>query len=224
MHGAFQQVIQFHETFGKPIGDPANPETHDTEFRMNLIKEEYEELQWAIAGIDPKTQKALTPEERMIAIFDALLDMQYVILGAGVCWGLDMGFGFDEVHRSNMTKTAENKRADGKVQKGPNYRPPNLKALMASLKHEFKDVALDDRKELLGWPKPTERVATESAKPEPKAFATVETLQRAAKEAEQDIMRSFESQNESWRPEPDPPEGVKIPMNDFIRDRFEKVI
>jgi predicted HAD superfamily Cof-like phosphohydrolase len=41
---------------------------------------------------------------------------------------------FDEVHRSNMSKLgADNKpiiREDGKVLKGPNYSPPDIKAVL----------------------------------------------------------------------------------------------
>jgi predicted HAD superfamily Cof-like phosphohydrolase len=40
----------------------------------------------------------------------------------------------DRVHKSNMSKLGEDGkplyRADGKVLKGPNYQPPNLKDLI----------------------------------------------------------------------------------------------
>ena len=44
--------------------------------------------------------------------------------------GIELDYCFDEVHRSNMSKLDEDGkpiyREDGKVMKGPNYRPPNL--------------------------------------------------------------------------------------------------
>jgi len=44
--------------------------------------------------------------------------------------GFDIHGAFNEVHSSNMSKLDDNGkpvlRADGKVLKGPNYRPPRL--------------------------------------------------------------------------------------------------
>ena len=44
--------------------------------------------------------------------------------------GIELDYCFDEVHRSNMSKLGEDGkpiyREDGKVLKGPNYKPPNM--------------------------------------------------------------------------------------------------
>ena len=46
-------------------------------------------------------------------------------------FGIDIEECFREVHQSNMSKLGEDGkpiyREDGKVIKGPNYKPPNLK-------------------------------------------------------------------------------------------------
>ena len=89
------------------------------ELRLELIVEEVEELADAIDNED------------LVEIADALTDILYVTYGAGHALGIDLDACFDEVHRSNMSKLDENGkaiyRADGKVLKGPNYFPPNLK-------------------------------------------------------------------------------------------------
>ena len=48
--------------------------------------------------------------------------------------GWDLDGAMDRVHKSNMSKLDENGipilREDGKVLKGPNYKPPNLEDLI----------------------------------------------------------------------------------------------
>ena len=65
---------------------------------------------------------------------DALTDLLYVIYGMGITYGLNLDECFKEVHRSNMSKLgADGKpiyRSDGKVLKGENYSPPNLKRIL----------------------------------------------------------------------------------------------
>ena len=63
-----------------------------------------------------------------------LCDLQYVLSGAAVALGLDIQVAFNRVHDSNMSKLDDNGkpvyREDGKIIKGPNYRPPNLEDLV----------------------------------------------------------------------------------------------
>lgn len=72
---------------------------------------------------------AQTDVERL----DALLDLQYFLDGTMIAYGFDKSkdAAFAEVHASNMSKLGSNGkpiyRPDGKVLKGPNYRPPDLK-------------------------------------------------------------------------------------------------
>jgi predicted HAD superfamily Cof-like phosphohydrolase len=136
MHTAVMSVMEFHETMGLKIGDPRKPDVSvDQELRMALITEEVAELRLALEGRD-KHGKVLTEEEKTIAVADALGDICYVVAGAAVTWGIDLGGCFDEIHRSNMTKTPGNKRVDGKILKGDNYDPPNLKSVLDSAAQE----------------------------------------------------------------------------------------
>ena len=63
---------------------------------------------------------------------DALLDLQYFLDGTFHAYGFDhiKEAAFEEVHRSNLSKLwpdgSARFREDGKVQKGPNFLPPDL--------------------------------------------------------------------------------------------------
>jgi NTP pyrophosphatase (non-canonical NTP hydrolase) len=123
---------------GITIGDPRKPDVSvDQELRMALITEEVAELRLALEGRD-KHGKTLSDREKIIAVADALADISYVVAGAAVTWGIDLGCCFDEVHRSNMTKTPGNKRVDGKLLKGQNYEPPNLGCVLDEVAKEIE--------------------------------------------------------------------------------------
>ncbi|MEO8472759.1 MAG: nucleoside triphosphate pyrophosphohydrolase family protein [Chryseolinea sp.] len=88
-------VAQFHNTFKHPIlPNPAIPDETRCKLRVALIAEELKEFEVAIL------------EKDIVAIADALCDIQYVLSGAI----LEFGFGdkfkslFEEVQRSNMSK------------------------------------------------------------------------------------------------------------------------
>ena len=89
------QVAEFHRTFRHPILEcPQIPSEERCKLRVSLIAEELEELKEAIE------------EEDLVEIADALCDIQYVLSGAILEFGLGEKFGalFDEVQRSNMSK------------------------------------------------------------------------------------------------------------------------
>jgi len=93
---ALNQVAEFHRTFKHPIeATPVIPAANRCALRVSLIAEELEELQQAIADKD------------LVEIADALCDIQYVLSGAVLEFGLGDKFPalFDEVQRSNMSKT-----------------------------------------------------------------------------------------------------------------------
>ncbi len=90
------QVADFHRTFKHPIlASPAIPDAKRCQLRVDLIAEELKELEEAIAHQD------------IVAVADALCDIQYVLAGAVLEFGLGDKFKalFDEVQRSNMSKT-----------------------------------------------------------------------------------------------------------------------
>lgn len=116
------QVQIFHETYGLPVKDSpdiSDPQTN--ELRINLLQEEVDELKDALEQGD------------MVEVLDALTDIQYVLDGAYLSFGLHSlkTPAFEEVQRSNMSKLGEDgkpirREGDGKVLKGPNYFKPNI--------------------------------------------------------------------------------------------------
>ena len=89
------QVAAFHKTFKHPILDsPQIPSPERCALRVSLISEELEELRDAIKDKD------------IVEIADALCDIQYVLSGAVLEFGLGDKFAdlFNEVQRSNMSK------------------------------------------------------------------------------------------------------------------------
>ncbi|MBA5629537.1 pyrophosphohydrolase domain-containing protein [Moheibacter lacus] len=88
-------VAEFHKTFQHPILEsPQIPSEARCKLRVSLIAEELEELEQAIKDKD------------IVEIADALCDIQYVLSGAILEFGLKDKFSelFDEVQRSNMSK------------------------------------------------------------------------------------------------------------------------
>src|SRR5690606_22872524 len=91
-------VAEFHKTFKHPILEkPTIPDEKRCRLRVSLIAEELKELEEAIANND------------LVEVADALCDIQYVLPGAGLEFGLAAKFRalFDEVQRSNMSKACK---------------------------------------------------------------------------------------------------------------------
>tara|TARA_B100000686_G_C16036104_1_gene593011 strand:- start:45 stop:443 length:399 start_codon:yes stop_codon:yes gene_type:complete len=98
------------------------------EMRWNLIKEEFGELdsEFSSSWVDIMRGR---PPENMKDIFKELADLQYVISGFAITYGIDLDGLVKEIHNSNMSKLENGKavkREDGKVLKGKNYKPPQL--------------------------------------------------------------------------------------------------
>ncbi|MEM9338798.1 MAG: nucleoside triphosphate pyrophosphohydrolase family protein [Bacteroidota bacterium] len=92
------QVAEFHQTFQHPIlPTPQIPSEDRCKLRVSLIAEELDELREAIENKD------------LVEVADALCDIQYVLSGAVLEFGLGEKFGelFNEVQRSNMSKACE---------------------------------------------------------------------------------------------------------------------
>ncbi len=92
---SLNQVAEFHQTFNAPILEtPQIPSADRAELRVKLLQEELDELKEAIANND------------LVEVADALCDLQYVLSGAVLEFGLGEKFVelFNEVQRSNMSK------------------------------------------------------------------------------------------------------------------------
>lgn len=117
---AFRQVGEFHATYGLPVrvGPDAAVGDDQVGLRLALIQEEVGELAAAASAAD------------IVGIADALADIIYIAYGTAHVYGIELDAVLDEVHASNMTKLGADgrpvRRADGKILKGPGYRPPNI--------------------------------------------------------------------------------------------------
>jgi predicted HAD superfamily Cof-like phosphohydrolase len=92
------KVTEFHKTFEAPILEsPQIPSEERCKLRVSLLQEELNELQQAINDKD------------IVEIADALCDLQYVLSGAVLEFGLGDKFNdlFNEVQRSNMSKACD---------------------------------------------------------------------------------------------------------------------
>tara|TARA_B100000963_G_C22639047_1_gene679323 strand:- start:6367 stop:6864 length:498 start_codon:yes stop_codon:yes gene_type:complete len=97
---ALNDVAAFHNLFGAPVLDtPQIPSEDRCLLRVNLLQEELNELKEAIET------------NNLIEVADALADIQYVLSGAILEFGLGDKFKalFDEVQRSNMSKACSSK-------------------------------------------------------------------------------------------------------------------
>ena len=119
----FDKVKKFMKTFGQEVKEKAEfPNEKITSLRLDLIKEELNELEDAISKKDIKE------------VADALTDILYVTYGAGHAFGIDLDKCFEEVQSSNMSKLGDDGKPiyneKGKVMKGPKYFKPNLKKIL----------------------------------------------------------------------------------------------
>ena len=110
--------------------------------RLCLIREEAKEVEDAICLLAAKVFNAelfgidMTEEIKAAkaALLKELCDLQYVLSGFVVTFGLPFDEAFKRVHESNMSKLGPDGkpiyREDGKVLKGPNYKKPDLSDLV----------------------------------------------------------------------------------------------
>lgn len=98
---SLNQVAQFHKTFNHPVLDkPQIPSENRCELRVSLLQEELNEFVQAIK------------DKNLVEIADALCDIQYVLSGAVLEFGLGDKFVelFNEVQRSNMSKACNSEQ------------------------------------------------------------------------------------------------------------------
>ncbi|MAQ71183.1 MAG: hypothetical protein CL565_03215 [Alphaproteobacteria bacterium] len=127
-----ERVAEFHRAYGLPVSENVDISNEKTNLlRINLLAEELDELKEALEQKD------------IVEVLDALTDLQYVLDGAYLSFGLQnlKEVAFSEVHRSNMSKLGEDgkpihRESDGKVMKGPNYLPPDIKKVMSDFEKE----------------------------------------------------------------------------------------
>lgn len=113
-------VREWHEAFDVPVVDAPSIPKDRAHMRLAILEEEVAELRAAVEAGD------------MVEVLDALCDIQYVLDGTFLEFGLHgvKQDAMEEVHASNMSKLGADGRPvlreDGKVLKGPKFRRPDL--------------------------------------------------------------------------------------------------
>jgi predicted HAD superfamily Cof-like phosphohydrolase len=122
-----QKVKAFHVLYDAPIHHEPTPDLPQMDdarlgLRLGLIEEEFNELKEATGSRD------------IVEMADALGDIIYVVCGFAIEAGIDLDAVVQEIQASNMTKMGEDgnpvRREDGKILKGPNYRKPDIAAVL----------------------------------------------------------------------------------------------
>ena len=111
-----QQAEEFRAAYHVPNG------TSHRQKQKSLIDEEWSEFHEAYH------------HEPMDHVLKELADLVYVCYQYAANEGWNLDEAMDRVHKSNMSKLDENGqpifREDGKVLKGPHYKPPHLSDLL----------------------------------------------------------------------------------------------
>lgn len=127
----FEMVGEFMNVFGQEVKTkPEIPDRSVCEFRIKLIKEEFDEVVHALLFSNNEDKKLACE------VAKELTDLLYVVYGAGHAFGIDLDKCFAEVQRSNMSKLGADgkpiKREDGKILKGTNYSEADLTSIIGN--------------------------------------------------------------------------------------------
>lgn len=124
VQNAQEAVREFHRIMlGSEVAPqkPVGLDEYDGTLRCCLIEEEAREFRSAWESRD------------RTAMIDALCDLLYVTLGAGVQLGVDLEPFFGAVHTANLKKVGGTVRGDGKQLKPDGWTPPDIEGLYLRL-------------------------------------------------------------------------------------------
>lgn len=134
--GIREQVLAFHRKFGQPIAEkPAAPAVERSRLRIALIAEEFCEFLQAAgvpralvidigATIIQSTRELYPPDVEQLA--DALGDLDYVVEGTRLEYGINGEPIAAAIHAANMAKEGGRMRADGKILKPAGWMAPDI--------------------------------------------------------------------------------------------------
>lgn len=111
------------------LSDSCSAEDKVVIHRICIMAEEFVEMIAAMARGDE------------LGTLDGVADLIYTVIGTAVTFSLPLSLAFEEVHRSNMTKTLRvgNSKEAMKLEKGPDYTPPDLLGVINSGAHDFQE-------------------------------------------------------------------------------------
>lgn len=136
-----EQVIEFHEAMGVPVlSRPIVPTLSRVRLRLDLVTEEFCEFLEAIGvygeridRIRAEVRDAYLHHSRtdLVKLADAMADLDYVVEGTRLEFGINGEPIAAEVHRSNMAKVGGPVRDDGKIMKPEGWTPPDIAGELA---------------------------------------------------------------------------------------------
>ena len=157
------QVTNFHLAMNMPILDrPTVPGDEHVRLRARLILEEAMEtvesmfdikgFQNDLSWLDIKqgVEKFITNSKVSVdlaEVADGLADLDYVIEGSRLEFGIDGAPIAAAVHEANMKKVSGEKRADGKKLKPPGWKPPdiNLELIVQTRQAKARDALYEPK-------------------------------------------------------------------------------
>jgi predicted HAD superfamily Cof-like phosphohydrolase len=171
MNRNFNQVIEFHKAFGVPIGaglPTLRPRVSECiqrcsgtiktleDYVLFLNTHEYQGFSLNLLRISLMLEEVseYLHAEAMgsrVRIADSLGDIGVISDGSAITYAIDLPRVRDEIHRANMSKLGPDgrpvRRVDGKILKGPNYKPPNLDVIV---KYHMTDIrsAMDNSSDI----------------------------------------------------------------------------
>lgn len=129
----YDMVRDFQEAMGQPTGDPKDVTETVLRLRHDLIKEEVSEIEDEILN---ESGRVYLPYNKIdhASLCAEIADLIYVTLGFAVTMGYPLNEMFEAIHEANMSKLDDNGnpiyREDGKIIKGPNYKPVDKNYIM----------------------------------------------------------------------------------------------
>jgi predicted HAD superfamily Cof-like phosphohydrolase len=115
---------------------PTQPDSKTIKLRQDLIEEEFREYKEAVSEFI-KANDHTEFVDALVKVADALADLLYVVVGAGIAFGLPLPTIVEYVHQANMRKFANGsyRREDGKWMKPPGWKGPEeeIKNLIVEL-------------------------------------------------------------------------------------------
>lgn len=132
-----EQVREFHRAMDCPEREtPGDIPEERAKLRLKLIGEEFLELVSAMLDTEGDLAESIadfrkTVDESvvrvdMVRMADALADLDYVIEGTRLEFGINGDPIAETVHSANMAKLGGPKRTDGKILKPPDWKPPDV--------------------------------------------------------------------------------------------------
>lgn len=137
-------VKEFHLACDVPVLDsPQLPSRERQELRATLIFEEIVEellpamgfpVEGNVFGEPSFGNPERNPEPHLTLIADGIIDAIYVLVGAGLEYGLPLEQLWNEIHKTNMAKTTGPVREDGKRMKPEGWVPPDVEGILHAAK------------------------------------------------------------------------------------------